>query len=181
MLFRKCFSNVYLLSSIDYAIIILGLKYQHHLMSKVSCFYNNCIYRDDNRQEKANMVNEPKHPYSDAVQRLIGDKSGTLLQACLCLSLGLRKEAEKFFDFAANKEEQIANLLEASGNFEDAVINRISAASCYSMAGKYHQAKDLFQFILHRYKKYMTDKRLSEVIQLKEECDEAVKNQKKIP
>ncbi|MBC8232780.1 hypothetical protein H8E77_24795 [bacterium] len=127
------------------------------------------------------MVNEPKHPYSDDVQRLIGDKSGTLLQARLCLSLGLRKESEKFFDFAANKEEQIANLLEASGNFEDAVINRISAASCYSMAGKYHQARDLFQFILHRYKKYMTEKRLNEVIQLKRECDEAVKNQKKIP
>jgi hypothetical protein len=33
----------------------------------------------------------------------------------------------------------------------------ISAASCYSMAGKYHQARDLFQFILYRYSQYMTE------------------------
>jgi hypothetical protein len=144
----------------------------------VVCFSSEHILFSFHRQEEVNMANKPKPPYNDDVRRLIGDNSSTLLQARLCLSLGLKKEAEKFFDFAASKEEQIANLLEASGNFEDAVINRISAASCYSMAGKYHQARDLFQFILYRYSQYMTEKRLSKVRQLKEECDEAIKKQK---
>lgn len=144
----------------------------------VVCFSSKYILFSFHRQEEINMANKPKPPYSDDVHRLIGDKSSTLLQARLCLSLGLKKEAEKFFDFVANKEEQIANLLEASGHFEDAVINWISAASCYSMAEKHHKARELFQFILHRHSQYMTKKRLSEVRQLKEECDEALKNQK---
>ena len=143
----------------------------------VVCFSSKHILFSFHRQEEVKMVNKPKPPYNDDVHRLIGDKSSTLLQARLCLSLGLQKEAEKFFVFAANKEERIATLLEASGNFDDAVINLISAASCYSMAGKYHQARDLFQFILHRYSQYMTEKRLREVRHLKEECDEAIQKQ----
>jgi hypothetical protein len=143
----------------------------------VVCFSSKNILFSFHRQEEVNMANKPNPPYSDDVQRIIGDKSSTLLQARLCQSLGLKQEAEKFFDFAANKEERIANLLEAGGNVEDALINWISAASCYNMAGKYHQARDLFTFILNRYKKYMTEKRLNEVKQLKEECDEAIKKQ----
>ncbi len=141
----------------------------------VVCFSSKHILFSFHRQEGMNMAkNEPKPTYSDEACRLIGDKSSMLLQARLCRHLGKKKEAEKLFDIAANKEEQIAFLLEASGHFEDSVINWISAASCYSMAGKYHQARDLFQFILEKHSQYMTEKRLSEVKQLKEECDEAI-------
>jgi len=105
--------------------------------------------------------------YSDELRKLIGKKSSILLYADAYMSSGRQEEAKLLLIEAAMKEEQIAEMLEANGRHEDAIVNLFSAASCYMRAERYGKAKDLLDEALA---KPLTEAWRREILNLKEEC-----------
>jgi len=89
-------------------------------------------------------------PFSDEIRQLISSKTNLLLRARFRKSAGDYEEAKKLFEEVAQKEELIGQLLEDSGNGENAVIHLVSAASCYVKAEKYDSADTLLNLILSK-------------------------------
>jgi len=80
---------------------------------------------------------------------------------------GKKEEAKSLFLEATQKEEQIVKMLEVDGRYEDAIVNLLSAASCYMKAQRYGKAKDLIGEALA---KPITEAWRQEVLKLKEKC-----------
>ncbi len=95
------------------------------------------------------MVQTQHIPYGDEIRQLMRKKSGILFSAHQRKDDGIFDEATAMFTEAGELEEQIARLLENDSQHpENAVIHRVSAASCYMNAGDFNKAGKLFEFIL---------------------------------
>jgi len=105
--------------------------------------------------------------YNNELRKLIGKKSSILLYADAYMSSGRQEEAKSLFLDAAMKEEQIVKMLGTDGRHEDAIVNLVSAASCYMKAEQYGKAKDLLDEALDR---PITEAWRQEVLKLKEKC-----------
>lgn len=105
--------------------------------------------------------------YSNELRKLIGKKSSILLYADAYMSSGREEEAKSLLLEAAMKEEQIVKMLEADERHEDAIVNLVSAASCYVKAEWYGKAKDLLDEALAI---PITEAWRQEVLKLKEKC-----------
>jgi hypothetical protein len=82
------------------------------------------------------------------VDKLMADKSGVLTKAHALATMGLHETAQPLWVAAAGLEERIASILDANGNLQEAVVHRISAASCYQKAGDPSKATNLFRAAL---------------------------------
>ena len=82
------------------------------------------------------------------VDELLAEKSATLSQAQALTTMGMQQSAQALWARAAALEEQIAPLLDASGDDREAAVHRISAASCYEKAGDPSRATNLYRAAL---------------------------------
>jgi len=87
---------------------------------------------------------------NNGLHKLMAEKSSLLFRANAHASSGCKKEAATLFEQAAEKEQEIAQLLEYAGHSENAVICWMNAASHYGDAGKYSTAVSLLEEILAR-------------------------------
>jgi len=95
-------------------------------------------------------VPKPQNNGNNGFHKLIAEKSSLLFRANAHASSGCKKEAATLFEQAAEKEQQIAQLLEGAGRAEKAVVCWMNAASHYGDAGKYNTAVNLLEKILSR-------------------------------
>ena len=123
---------------------------------------------------------KPQHiPYSDEIRQLITKKSNTLFRARFKKSEGDFEEARALFEETAQQEEQIARLLEVSGNPLDALISWVSAGSCYMKAEKYQIAQAIFEGT--QKKPLLPEALQKELHRLKGQCQTALKKQASKP
>lgn len=96
-----------------------------------------------------NVLNRLKDS-NNGLHKLMSEKSSLLFRANTHASSGYKKEAEVLFEQAAEKEQEIAQLLDNTGRSENAIICWMNAASYYGDAGKYNIAVSLLEEILTR-------------------------------
>lgn len=115
-------------------------------------------------------------PYSDKLIRLINRKSGLIISANTELDRidgDGQEKAKRLFLEAAQLEWEVIRQLALEGQEEDIYISLVSAASCYKMAGMYEISLKLFREAL--LDDGLPDKIRNRVIQLAQECEEALK------
>jgi tetratricopeptide (TPR) repeat protein len=83
-----------------------------------------------------------------ALDTLLGEASWLLSHAEALADYGRMEEAEGELTRAARCEEQVACLLDAAGREQEAVMHRVSAASCYEQVGEYARAVTLLRAAL---------------------------------
>lgn len=93
-------------------------------------------------------MTERKKPYPKHLKNLMAEKSGILSKAQALSEMDLSETAEPLWLAAAEREEQIAPLLENVGHDLEAALHRISAASCYREAREFSRAANLFRAAL---------------------------------
>ncbi len=79
---------------------------------------------------------------------LLGEASWLLSHAEALTDYGRTEEAQVELTRAAQCEEQAACLLDAAGREYEAVVHRVSAASCYEHVGEYARAVTLLRAAL---------------------------------
>jgi hypothetical protein len=79
------------------------------------------------------------------LDRLLGEASWLLSHAEALGDFGSKVEADAELSRAASCEEQVASLLDAAGREREAVIHRVSAASCREQLGEYGRAVTLLR------------------------------------
>jgi hypothetical protein len=94
------------------------------------------------------MAKAKAKPYPRAVLELMASKTALLMKARTFADMGMRETAQPMWAAAAAFEERIAPLLDALGRDLEAAGSRISAASCYQMAGDLSRAANLYQAAL---------------------------------
>jgi tetratricopeptide (TPR) repeat protein len=82
------------------------------------------------------------------LEKLLGEASWLLSHAEALRDYGRRDEADAELGRAANCAEQVASLLDAAGCEREAVIHRVSAASCREQLGEYGRAITLLRAAL---------------------------------
>lgn len=87
---------------------------------------------------------------NNGIHKLMAEKSNLLFRANAHASSGCKKEASMLFEQTAEKEQEIARLLEDAGHSENAIICWMNAASHYGDAGKYSIAVSLLEKMLSR-------------------------------
>ncbi len=91
----------------------------------------------------------PKSPASSpALERFLDEASWLLSHAQALADYGRQEEAAAEWARAANAEEQVACLLEADGQEQEAAIHRVSAASCHEKLGQLSRAVTLLRAAL---------------------------------
>ena len=83
-----------------------------------------------------------------SLEKLLGEASRLLSHAEALGDYGSKKEADAELGHAASCEEQAASLLDAAGREREAVIHRVSAASCREQLGEYGRAVTLLRAAL---------------------------------
>ena len=83
-----------------------------------------------------------------SLNALLGEASWLLSHAQSLADYERREEAEAELARAASCEEQVAYLLDAAGREQEAVIHRVSAASCYEQLGDHARAVTLLRAAL---------------------------------
>jgi tetratricopeptide (TPR) repeat protein len=83
-----------------------------------------------------------------ALDTLLGEASWLLSHAQALSDYGRMEEATVELTRAAECEEQVACLLDAAKREQEAVVHRISAASCYEQLGEYVRAVTLLRAAL---------------------------------
>jgi hypothetical protein len=83
-----------------------------------------------------------------AEDRLMGEASWLLSHAEALGDFGSKEEADAELGRAASCEEQPASLLDAAGREREAVIHRVSAASCREQLGEHGRAVTLLRAAL---------------------------------
>jgi thioredoxin-like negative regulator of GroEL len=79
---------------------------------------------------------------------LLDEASWLLSHAQALTDYGREKEAAVEWLRAANSEEQIAYLLDVVAREAEAVVHRVSAASCYEQIGEFARAATLLRAVL---------------------------------
>ncbi len=79
-------------------------------------------------------------PSKSALDKMLGEASWLLSHAQALADYGRKDEAETELAKAANFEEQVAYWLDAAGQEREAVVHRVSAASCYEQLRQYARA-----------------------------------------
>jgi hypothetical protein len=77
------------------------------------------------------------------LERLLDEASWLLSHAQALADYGRQEEAAAEWARAADAEEQVASLLEAAGQGQEAAIHRVSAASCHEKLGQLSRAVTL--------------------------------------
>jgi hypothetical protein len=91
----------------------------------------------------------PKGPASvPALERFLDEASWLLSHAQALADYGRQEEAAAEWARAANVEEQVACLLEADCQEQEAAIHRVSAASCQEKLGQLSRAVTLLRAAL---------------------------------
>ena len=85
---------------------------------------------------------------SPALERFLDEASWLLSHAQALADYGRPEEAAAEWARAANAEEQVACLLEADGQEQEAAIHRVSAASCQEKLGQLARAVTLLRAAL---------------------------------
>src|SRR5437870_12690111 len=80
-----------------------------------------------------------------AIENLLGEASWLLSHAEALGDYGRRDESAAEIRRAALCEEQVACLLESAGRAAEAIVHRISAASCHEQLEQYAQAVTLLR------------------------------------
>jgi hypothetical protein len=83
-----------------------------------------------------------------ALERFLDEASWLLSHAQALADYGRHEEAAGEWARAANAEEQVACLLEADGQEQEAAIHRVSAASCQEKLGQLSRAVTLLRAAL---------------------------------
>lgn len=83
-----------------------------------------------------------------ALDTLLGEASWLLSHAEALADYGRTEEAHGELVRAARCEEQVACLLDAAEREQEAVMHRVSAASCYEQVGEYARAVTLLRAAL---------------------------------
>lgn len=83
-----------------------------------------------------------------ALDTLLGEASWLLSHAQALTDYGRMEEATAELTRAAECEEQVACLLDAAEREQEAVVHRVSAASCYEQLGEYVRAVTLLRAAL---------------------------------
>lgn len=79
---------------------------------------------------------------------LLGEASWLLSHAQALADYGRKEEAATELARAATGEEQVAYLLDVVGREQEAVVHRVSAASCYEQLGEHARAATLLRAVL---------------------------------
>lgn len=90
----------------------------------------------------------PKGKRSATLDTLLGEASWLLSHAEALTDYGRTEEAGTELTRAAQCEEQVACLLEVAGREQEAVVHRVSAASCFEQVGEYARAVTLLRAAL---------------------------------
>ncbi len=83
-----------------------------------------------------------------SLNTLLGEASWLLSHAQALADYERKEEADAELARAASCEEQVAYLLDAVGREKEAVIHRVSAASCYEQLGERARAVTLLRAVL---------------------------------
>lgn len=83
-----------------------------------------------------------------SLNTLLGEASWLLSHTQALADHGRKEEADAELARAAGCEEQVAYLLDAVGREKEAVIHRVSAASCYEQLGEHARAVTLLRAVL---------------------------------
>jgi tetratricopeptide (TPR) repeat protein len=83
-----------------------------------------------------------------ALDKMLGEASWLLSHAQELADYGRPEEAATELARAASAEEQAAYWLDAAGRKPEAVVHRVSAASCYEQLGQYARAVTLLRAAL---------------------------------
>jgi hypothetical protein len=81
--------------------------------------------------------------FSDRLERLLSQASRLISHAESLMDRGEAAASGVEWRFAAEIEEEVAGLLEISGDEVEAAIHRVSAASCYRQIGEHFRAMTL--------------------------------------
>lgn len=87
-------------------------------------------------------------PSKAALEKMLGEVSWLLSHAQALADYGRNDEAEAELAKAASFEEQVAYWLDAAGQEREAVVHRVSAASCYEQLRQYARAVTLLRAAL---------------------------------
>ena len=82
------------------------------------------------------------------LEKLLGEASWLLSHAQALADYGRQREAATEWARAANCEEEAACLLDAAGREDEAVVHRVSAASCREHLGEYARSVTLLRAAL---------------------------------
>lgn len=94
-------------------------------------------------------MGHPKVKLSEsALDKMLGEASWLLSHAEALFDYGRKEEALAELQRAAKYEEQVACWLDAAGREQEAVLHRVSAASCYEQLGEYVRAVTLLRAAL---------------------------------
>jgi len=83
-----------------------------------------------------------------SLNTLLGEASWLLSHAQALADYGRKAEADAEFARAVSCEERVAYLLDVAGRVQEAVIHRVSAASCYELLGDRARAVTLLRAAL---------------------------------
>src|SRR5438874_2548607 len=97
-----------------------------------------------NRRNEVMPGTKPR-PATSRIERLLGEASWLLSHAQALGDYGRKDEAAAELARAAAVEEQVACLLEASGQEQEAAIHRVSAASCSEELGEFARSVTLLR------------------------------------
>jgi tetratricopeptide (TPR) repeat protein len=87
-------------------------------------------------------------PSKTLLDKMLGEASWLLSHADALATYGRTEEAAAELERAAICEEQVAYWLDAAGSEREAVVHRVSAASCYEQLGRYARAATLLRAAL---------------------------------
>lgn len=87
-------------------------------------------------------------PSESALDEMLGEASWLLSHAEALADYGRKEEAMSELARAAKCEEHVACWLDAQGCEQEAVVHRVSAASCYEQLGEYARAVTLLRAAL---------------------------------
>jgi tetratricopeptide (TPR) repeat protein len=94
-------------------------------------------------------MHRPKVKLSaSALDKMLGEASWLLSHAEALADYGRQEEAAAELARAASHEEQVAYWLDAAGREPEAVVHRVSAASCYEQLGQPARAVTLLRAAL---------------------------------
>jgi len=87
-------------------------------------------------------------PSQSVLDKILGEASWLISHAEALADYGRKEEAAAELARAATCEEQAASLLDAAERDQEAVLHRVSAASCYEKLGQYARAVTLLRAAL---------------------------------
>lgn len=94
------------------------------------------------------MANEKAKRSVTLVEELMSKASFVLSKAQAFQTMGMGESAQTLWLNAASLQEQIAPLLDADGETQEAAVYRMSAASCFEKADDLSRAVNLYQAAL---------------------------------